>query len=95
MCGKKIKLIVFYIPAQAELNESMETLNYSEKEDVLRKSFFEIISDLGITAVDLKEGLLEWKKNNGNRRITFPHDEHWNESGHIAASEIIGSYITQ
>jgi hypothetical protein len=92
----KARLVVAYIPGQAELGED----DFSVTEDVTaaeqigyRKAFFNCTDSLDIETIDLLPYLLKAKNSEKLERITFKHDFHWNESGHAIAAQAICSFL--
>lgn len=90
------RFIVAYIPSQAEMGEgSPAKPNLLENEKRFRTAFFNIGSSLKLEMLDMLPILLEYKKKNGNKRLTFDVDEHWNVSGHKAAAMLIEQYLQE
>jgi hypothetical protein len=91
---KQARLVVAYIPERGELNETGDA---DEKrravEQAYRRAFFQSTQALGIQTIDLLPHLLAGKKANGQVRLTFFRDEHWNASGHALAARILSDFI--
>jgi hypothetical protein len=93
---KQVHFVVTYIPGQAELGEN----DVLTSEDVspadqpaYRQAFFRATAALGIRTIDLLPRFLRIKESQPDRRLTFVHDFHWNENGHLAAAEAIVSSL--
>ncbi len=91
-CGARF--IAAYIATQGEMGESAANKpNKLANEERFRAAFLGISSSLGLETVDLLPLLNEYKKSNGNPKLTFTTDEHWNPAGHRAAAKVIENYL--
>lgn len=90
------RFIASYISTQAEMMESaVNKPNKLANEERFRRAFLDISSSLGVETVDLLPLLMEYKRSNGNSKLTFTIDEHWNPAGHKAAARVLENYLLQ
>jgi len=92
--AKRAHFVVAYIPGQAELGEAAEKNKDRLRNDqAFRGAFFDSVGTLGIPTIDLLPTFLDAKAGADGLRLTFPHDEHWNEEGHRVAAEAIARFL--
>jgi hypothetical protein len=90
-CAEKgARLWVAYVPGQAELGESPpEGGPNLAAEQAFRAAFLACAGPLGLETIDLLPAMVEAREAGGIDRLTFLHDEHWNEQGHVCVAEIL------
>ena len=90
-CAKKqASLWVAYVPGQAEMGESPpEGGTKLAAEQALRAAFFGCTKPLGLETIDLLPPMVEARETRALGRLTFLHDEHWNEQGHACVADIL------
>jgi len=90
----KARFIVAHIPSQEELAEGQVARpNKLANEKARGDTLFAITRALQIETVDLLPGFLARKQKTGET-LTFPHDGHWNTTGHQAVAELLSEYLS-
>ena len=81
---------VAYVPGQAEMGESPpEGGTWLTAEQAFRNAFFACAASLGLQTIDLLPAMVEARDTGALGRLTFLHDEHWNEQGHACVAGIL------
>jgi hypothetical protein len=89
---RKARLLVAYIPGQAELGERVPSVNEPENDAAFRAAFFATAQAAGVETLDLLPALLAAKKAAPDVRLTFPSDMHWTERAHEVAARAIADW---
>ncbi|MHC4731629.1 MAG: hypothetical protein ACYS6Z_13720 [Planctomycetota bacterium] len=81
---------VAYVPGQAEMGESPpEGGPRRTAEQAFRAAFFTCAASLGLQTIDLLPAMVDARETGALGRLTFLHDEHWNEQGHACVAGIL------
>jgi len=96
-CAKaRARLWVAYVPGQAEMGESPpEGGPQLAEERALRAAFFACAASLDLQTIDLLPAMVDARETGALGRLTFLHDEHWNEQGHACVAGILARTLLQ
>lgn len=91
---KGARFVVAHIPGMAELGESAHPSDASLRcDETARRLLAGCTKSQGIETIDFLPDFLAARRSGRFERLAFLKDQHWNESGHTLAAEVIARHL--